>query len=120
MVSDIVYIPVGKHFLVEFFGCLGLLDDVQLLEKYLLEAVKVGSMTVVDTKVCLFEPQGVTAVVVLKESHLVLHTYPEYKYCRIDCDTCGREGEPEKIIFYLEKIFLPTKIKLEFSKIGFF
>jgi S-adenosylmethionine decarboxylase len=65
------------------------------------EAINRSGMTIVDSVVHKFDPQGITAVYVLAESHFIIHTYPEANYLSIDCYTCGKEGDPLAAIMYI-------------------
>jgi len=59
-------------------------------------ALEASGMTVLDDIVHQFEPQGTTAVWILAESHMAIHTYPEANFIALDIFTCGNEGNPEK------------------------
>ncbi len=81
---------LGRHLLLELSGCRGrLLDDPKALERSLVEAVKAGGGTVIRTFFHRFQPQGVTGVVLIAESHLTIHTWPEHGYAALDLFTCG-------------------------------
>ena len=83
---------LGKHLLVELSGCpSGLLNDPAALEKYLVEAVQAGGGTILDSFFHHFQPQGVTGVVLIAESHLTIHTWPEHGYAAVDLFSCGPE-----------------------------
>ena len=62
------------------------------------QAIAASGMRVVSKLHEQFEPQGVTAVWILAESHFTLHTYPEHNYISVDCYTCGNEGNPVSAI----------------------
>jgi S-adenosylmethionine decarboxylase len=59
------------------------------------EALEASNMTVLDEAIHQFEPQGTTAVWILAESHMAIHTYPEENFIALDIFTCGEEGNPE-------------------------
>ena len=86
----------GRHLLVEYMGCnpstLNSLDRIKSLMK---AAAKAANTTIVTSTFKPFDPQGVSGVVVIEESHLSIHTWPEVGYAAVDFYTCGK-GEPEK------------------------
>jgi S-adenosylmethionine decarboxylase proenzyme len=90
--------PVGRHVLLELCDCPhGLLDSVERLEPLLRACAEEGGATVVSTHFHRFAPQGVSGVVVIEESHVTIHTWPEYGYAAVDVFTCGREMVAERI-----------------------
>lgn len=64
-------------------------------------AIAQSRMNVVACTHKKFDPQGLTAVWILAESHFTLHTYPEHRYISVDCYTCGDEGDPAAAIDHL-------------------
>lgn len=85
----------GRHLLVEYTGCdRDVLDDLKRIEALMNEAALAARANVVASVFQPFEPQGVTGVVVVEESHLSIHTWPEYGYAAVDFYTCG-EAMPE-------------------------
>jgi S-adenosylmethionine decarboxylase proenzyme len=88
----------GRHFLIELFGCdAELLDDAQALRGLLCSAAEAAGARVVAEVFHPFAPHGVTGVVVIEESHLSIHTWPETGYAALDFYTCG-EARPERAI----------------------
>jgi S-adenosylmethionine decarboxylase proenzyme len=86
----------GRHLLVEYHGCdTALLDDVAGVEALMKRAAEAANTTVVASVFQPFSPQGVSGVVVIEESHLSIHTWPEHGYAAVDFYTCGR-GVPER------------------------
>ena len=80
----------GTHLLVEYHGCnKERLDDKEFLEQLFEDAAKATGANVVATVFHRYSPQGVSGVVVIEESHLSLHTWPEYGYAAVDIYTCG-------------------------------
>ena len=79
---------LGRHILAEFFECdSNVLNNPQLVEKYMLEAALECGATVVNKCFHLFMPHGVSGVVIISESHLAIHTWPEYGYAAVDLFT---------------------------------
>lgn len=92
----------GKHLMVEYIGCnFAALNDVDQIRELMERAAMAAQMTIVASVFHLFKPQGVTGVVVLEESHLSIHTWPEIGYAAVDFYTCGG-GEPQKAHNVLE------------------
>ena len=80
----------GRHVLVELHGCdHALLDDQATIATLMHEAAEAAGATVVGKMFHTFSPQGVSGVVVVEESHLAIHTWPEHGYAAIDMFTCG-------------------------------
>lgn len=86
----------GRHLLVEYHGCdPEILDDVKRVEALMRGAAKAANTNIVASVFQPFEPQGVSGVVVVEESHLSIHTWPEHGYAAVDFYTCG-QGVPEQ------------------------
>lgn len=95
---------LGKHLLIEFYdGDAEILKNTLLIEKYMIEAAKVGQATIVESAFHTFNPWGVSGVVVIEESHLTIHTWPEYKYAAVDLFTCGNTIKSWAIFKFLEE-----------------
>ena len=71
----------------------------------MLDAAKKAHATIVDDKFHHFSPFGVSGVVVIAESHLAIHTWPEYRYAAVDVFTCGETLKPEVAAIYLAQVF---------------
>jgi S-adenosylmethionine decarboxylase len=85
----------GRHLLVEYTGCDAIvLDDLKRIEALMNDAAIAARANIVASVFQPFEPQGVTGVVVVEESHLSIHTWPEYGYAAVDFYTCG-DSMPE-------------------------
>lgn len=81
---------VGRHLVVDAFGCSSAaLDDADLLNRLLSEAVSALGAQVLHTYFHRFEPQGVTGAIIISTSHLAIHTWPETHYAAFDLFTCG-------------------------------
>lgn len=93
----------SQHLLLEFFDCHPeYLDNQDLISQLLINAAKSCGVTIVQSIFHRFSPQGVTGVVVIEESHLSIHTWPESGYASVDFYTCG-EVIPEKAISVIQK-----------------
>lgn len=97
---------LGRHILVEFFGCSAeTLNDVPLIEQCMNEAATEAGATLINSTFHHFSPFGVSGVVVIQESHLAIHTWPEYAYAAVDLFTCGDLVDPWVAYAYLKKAF---------------
>ena len=93
---------LGKHLLLELYRCdFEKLNDESYLRCSLNRAAKVANATVLNLISNKFEPQGVTAIALLAESHISIHTWPESNYSAVDIFTCGRNMLPELASQYL-------------------
>ncbi len=88
---------LGKHLLLELKDCnKEVLDDLSFLKGILTAAASEAGATVLGESFHQFNPRGVSGVVIIAESHLVIHTWPEYGYAAVDIFTCGDSVQPEK------------------------
>ncbi|MEL7349936.1 MAG: polyamine aminopropyltransferase [Cyanobacteria bacterium P01_A01_bin.116] len=86
---------LGRHILVEFHGCSAeILNDVPLIEHDMIEAATKSGATIINSVFHHFSPFGVSGVIVIQESHLAIHTWPEYRYAAVDLFTCGTTVNP--------------------------
>ena len=92
----------SKHLLLELYRCdYEKLNDESFLRCTLNRAAKLAKATVLNLISNKFEPQGVTAIALLAESHISIHTWPESNYSAIDIFTCGQNMLPELASQYL-------------------
>jgi len=100
---------IGKHALFELHGGNpNLLNDEEFVKGALIEAAEVAGATLLSLISHKFSPQGVTAVALLSESHISLHSWPEYGFASIDCYTCGSHTDPEAACKSLKDAFEAT------------
>ena len=93
---------ISKHLLLELYQCdYEKLNDESFLRCSLNRAAKFAKATVLNLISNKFEPQGVTAIALLAESHISIHTWPESSYSAVDIFTCGRNMLPELASQYL-------------------
>lgn len=93
---------LGRHILVEAYDCdYYALDNIKGLQQAMITAAEAAGATVVDSAFRKFEPHGVSGVLVISESHLTIHTWPEYGYAAIDLFTCGCNADPWKAFDHL-------------------
>lgn len=96
---------LGRHLIAEYIDCSGgRLDDAAYLESCLTEAVRRSGATIVKSVFHRYAPQGVSGVVVIAESHMSIHTWPEYNYAAVDFFTCGQTVDPYLANEYLKEM----------------
>jgi len=110
---------LGFQTLIELTGCNSAkINNVKLVEKTLLQAAKLANLSVVNTTIHHFSPIGVSGVIVIKESHIAIHTWPEYNYIALDFFTCNASYCLDKAINYIKEVFEATKIEQQLIKRG--
>ncbi len=92
---------------MELWGCRSL-NSVEVVELALREATDACGATLLDVSVHPFSPVGITGVAVVSESHIAIHTWPEYGYAAVDVFTCGN-SDPALAIPVFRRHFAPTK-----------
>jgi len=86
---------LGHHLIVDLYGCNSeKMETVGPVKDIVIKAARAAGATIVDEKFHQFSPFGVTGILVLAESHLAVHTWPEIGYCAIDLFTCGKTDNP--------------------------
>ncbi|HHT9125322.1 MAG TPA: adenosylmethionine decarboxylase [Candidatus Brocadiia bacterium] len=94
--------PVGKHLILELWECdVKSLNSITFVRDLITTAARKVAATVLDVVCHRFTPTGVTGVVVLAESHISIHTWPERAYAAIDIFTCGNTINPQDAASYL-------------------
>lgn len=93
---------LGRQIVAEFYGCPPeRLTDVAGIEKTMNDAARACGATIVNSVFHLFNPHGVSGAVIIAESHLAIHTWPEYGYAAVDVFTCGDSVDPNDAVAYL-------------------
>ena len=97
----------SKHLLLELYRCdYEKLNDESFLRCTISNAAKCANAKVLNLISNKFEPQGVTAIALLAESHLSIHTWPESHYSAVDIFTCGNNMNPERASKYLIEVLM--------------
>ena len=97
---------VGLHCILEMYGCQSeLLNNEAFVRQALTEAADQGMSTLLGLTSHAFEPQGVTALALLAESHISMHTWPEAGYAAVDVFTCGTTAQPQLACAFLVEQF---------------
>ena len=95
---------LGKHIIAEFSECdPKVLKNIKAIREALIQAAAIAGATVLESSFYHFGNGGVSGVVIIAESHLSIHTWPEFGYAACDFYTCGSNTEPEKACRLLAK-----------------
>ncbi|HWQ22084.1 MAG TPA: adenosylmethionine decarboxylase [Clostridia bacterium] len=108
----------GRHMVVEVSGCNpDVLNDLDRVKEILRESALQANAEILELAFHHFTPQGVSGVVVISESHLSIHTWPEYGYAALDVYTCGEKTDPWRAMEYAaEKFEATTIVKTEIAR----
>jgi S-adenosylmethionine decarboxylase len=102
--------PLGHHYLLDAWGVsASVLDDVDGLRGTLTAAATDAGATVVQTTFHRFAPHGVTGVVLLAESHVAVHTWPERGVAAVDVFTCGDPAIGGRVVAAVVKAWKPAR-----------
>ncbi|HEU5139605.1 MAG TPA: adenosylmethionine decarboxylase [Bacillales bacterium] len=111
----------GRHVIAELWDCdRGKLNDIDYIEKTLVNAALQAGAEVREVVFHKFAPHGVSGVVIISESHLTIHSFPEHGYASIDVYTCGEHLAPETAVASIseglgaettEKIVMPRGVR---------
>jgi S-adenosylmethionine decarboxylase proenzyme len=94
------------------------IENPARLKKILWEASLAANNTPLKVSIHKFPEQGITGVVLLAESHIAIHTWPECNYAAVDIFTCGEKTKPYQALEYLKKVFGCSKAKTMLIKRG--
>lgn len=93
---------LGRHILAEIYGCSSdILNNKELIEKIMVDSALKAGAEVREVAFHKFSPQGVSGVVIISESHLTIHTWPELGYAAVDVFTCGDRINPWNACNYM-------------------
>jgi S-adenosylmethionine decarboxylase len=106
------YSPTGRHLLLDLWGVSpDVLDHLELLKNVARSMARVAQVHVRKEAWEKFEPSGVTGVLVLSESHISFHTYPEHGHLAVDIYTCGNHSRPEEAAKLLIQLLAPSRVQ---------
>ncbi len=110
---------LGTHLLVELYNCdAELLKRIDTVKEIMVSAAEQASATIVGVAFHEFNPFGVSGMVVIAESHLSIHTWPEHRYAAVDIFTCGDLIKPQVAAEYIAKKFKCSRPSLVEIKRG--
>ncbi len=105
------YSTFGRHVAVDTWGVnFELINNAEWLQAQMIEAAEACGATVLSVQAKQFEPQGATVLVLLSESHLSIHTYPERGFAALDCYTCGETVDPQVAIDHMISVLNPDRV----------
>jgi S-adenosylmethionine decarboxylase len=105
------YKTFGRHVLADIWGVdFNRINDIEFLKEHMYKAAEKSGATILAINYEVFIPYGVTILILLSESHLSIHTYPEKGFAAIDGYTCGEDVDPEVAVDYLLSILEPERI----------
>ncbi len=103
-------VPVGVHCMLELYGCPAeLLNDIEFIKQTLADAAEIARSTLLERISHQFLPHGVTALALLAESHISIHTWPENGYIAADVFTCGEHTKPVDACEFIARAFKSNK-----------
>jgi S-adenosylmethionine decarboxylase len=112
---------LGRHILAEFYGCPPeKLNNPDRIKQEMVAAALEAGAEIRETVFHQFSPQGVSGVVVISESHLAIHTWPEFGYAAVDVFTCGQTVDPWVCCNYLKQKFTAENMTAREIKRGIF
>jgi S-adenosylmethionine decarboxylase len=111
-------VTIGHQVVLDLYGCgRERLDSVDVVRAALVQTARAAGATIVETVFHKFSPWGVSGVVVIAESHLAIHTWPERGYAAVDIFTCGSSIDLHRATRYLEQAFQAGRaVKKEFLR----
>lgn len=102
---------IGSHLIIDLWEAENL-DDIKFIETTLKNAANKIGATILNSYFHQFSPNGVTGVLVLAESHISIHTWPELKYAAIDVFTCN-SIKPHLAIEIVTKAFKSSRMTVQ-------
>ncbi|NLB72811.1 MAG: S-adenosylmethionine decarboxylase proenzyme [Firmicutes bacterium] len=112
---------LGSHILIEAYDCdPEILDDIEVVEETMVDAALKAGAEVREVAFHKFSPQGVSGVVVISESHLSVHTWPEFGYAAVDVFTCGDTVDPIVAVDHIRDRFKARRALTSEVKRGIF
>lgn len=101
---------LGHQTMLELYGCeTQLLNDIKFIEKTMIEAAQEAQATMVQQYFHQFSPHGVSGTIVIVESHINIHTWPEHDFAAIDIFSCSEDMDVAKACDFLEKALQAKK-----------
>jgi S-adenosylmethionine decarboxylase len=112
---------LGRQILVEYYDCdADVINDVAQVENILLTATRAAKASIISHNFHKFSPHGISGTVVIAESHVAIHTWPEYNYAAVDIFTCGETIDPWIIQEFIKEAFFSKNISSIEMKRGLF
>ena len=112
---------LAHHIIGELYSTSENINDLKFIKKVFMDAVKKAGLTVLTSKFHKFKPHGVSGFIMISESHLSIHTWPESGYVAIDVFTCGSLSKCREAYEYIVSMFKPayhTKTEIARGKLN--
>ena len=110
----------GSHFIVELINCSpDRLRKVRDVKQIIEQVVRKSGSTMVGTSFHQFQPEGVTGLILIKWSHVAIHTWPEESYAAADIFTCGQEMDPYIAVEVMKEKFEAKEVRYQVIQRGF-
>lgn len=111
----------ARQLTVDMYGCKSsMLNDLNFLREAIRLAIEKSDMILLDANIQILEGNQLTALALLHEGHISVHTYPDIGYTAVDVFTCSENSHPERTIAAIRAIFKPEKTKTTYLKRGDF
>lgn len=95
---------MGRQIIAELWDCnIDILNNIELIERIFIDAALEAGAEIREVAFHQFAPYGVSGVVIISESHLTIHSFPEHGYASIDVYTCGDKVDPTVAVEYIAK-----------------
>lgn len=107
----------GTHIIADFWHGKNIANPTEL-KKILSQAAKESQNTPLKISIHTFSPQGITGVILLAESHIAIHTWPEIEYTAIDIFTCGQRAKANLALEFLKRELEPQRVEVKTIKRG--
>lgn len=112
---------LGQHWLIEFYDCnAAFLKQTKGIEMIMNQAALKAGATIVGSNFHQFSPYGVSGVVIIAESHLTIHTWPEHAYAAVDIFTCGTTVQAQPAVDYLQAQLGAKKVEMKHIERGIY
>ncbi|WP_299885618.1 adenosylmethionine decarboxylase [uncultured Lacinutrix sp.] len=111
---------LGHQTTIDYYDCdPTIINTADSIKKILEKAANIMNLTIVNTTIHEFSPIGVSGVIVIKESHIAIHTWPEHKYVALDFFTCNHSSDLKEGILWIKEQFKAERIEKNTSHRGF-
>lgn len=112
---------LGKHALIDYYDCdPEILKNPGAVREIVLQAIRLSGTPIIVDNFHAFEPHGVSGVVVIAESHVTIHTWPEYAYAALDVFTCGESTKCEIIKSAIKENLKAKRVSVDLIERGCF
>jgi len=110
----------GSHFIIELVNCSpDRLKRVKDVKQIMRQVIQKSKTALVEASYHQFQPEGVTGMILIRESHIAIHTWPEESYAAADIFTCGQEMDPYIAIEVMKDMFEAMEVRYQTIKRGF-